>query len=961
MNEIIDKVREEQKEALGVIKSYWNDKEENKYALIKMPTGSGKTGVIACVQFWLTDIDNILIVVPNSQLPTQIEFEIKEGFWSKIGISNIKSEFQIKVLKGINSKLGKERKNIYIITVQGMLSIWREKKELYEQLKKNIDLIIFDEGHREPSKKWNRVITQMNKKVVLFTATPYRNDRVKFNITEKPKYIYTLSYTQAMEKGYIKSVEFKSFPDSLKESDAINEFIKFIIEIYKNKEKMVIRTIGSENIEMIVKKINLAVGKDISIGFHSKFEKDKILRKNYLKEDNDVFDIFVHENILIEGIDMKDVDILIIHEDFGNSRSIVQQIGRILRKKNSVDNKNALVYVKESKINRYRDQWKSFKKYDEANEDNIHYIDGKYREEFALDCNFYNYIKLVKTANVYKGEVIKAKEVIELIKENLQNNNIGYIEKKLNNSWICCYEMEKNSDILLNKIYLEKTLEYCVVVFIHNMIFYYDSWGFSFNLDDLTFNVEKVDAEIILNLFDERSSFKSVKMDRLNVSNYGKTNEIIKGNYLEKINYSVTENLVACTSVEGVIDQCNRYISTKTSKINDFEKCTISEYMNWAEDIYGLIQEGKRNNYFSRYAKMYYRINEWEYPTSILLTIDEGSIFYEEDGKEYEVNIEGFCYEIKENKFELDLESEKIKCNIKIENKKRGIKIRINLEKNRYSVKLSDGTIISLQEYINYNRFRVLFNSNLFYLNGFLYKPNVNYFDIDLLETSLGKRIKTIKQLDNVDDEKEGSFKKTNKKSDKDKEYIKEYEEWDKRSVFGVLIDYLDKTKEFKYIVCDDLDTEIADFIAISEKKIALIHCKYSVNKLSASAFQDAVGQALKNLSYLSVSDVESNNKYIAKHIERWNRTWKGSKIPRIYPNDISGEVFWQKYKTLLQSTNRELEVWIFGNLMSYEKLKCNLASSNPTEETKQIMWLLSSTDEMISNVGATLKIFCNE
>lgn len=46
---------------------------------------------------------------------------------------------------------------------------------------------------------------------------------------------------------------------------------------------------------------------------------------------------------------------------------------------------------------------------------------------------------------------------------------------------------------------------------------------------------------------------------------------------------------------------------------------------------------------------------------------------------------------------------------------------------------------------------------------------------------------------------------------------------------------------------------------------------------------------------------------------------------------------------------------------MSYEALKDNLKSRNPTEETKQIMWLLGSVDEIISNVGATLKIFCNE
>lgn len=102
----------------------------------------------------------------------------------------------------------------------------------------------------------------------------------------------------------------------------------------------------------------------------------------------------------------------------------------------------------------------------------------------------------------------------------------------------------------------------------------------------------------------------------------------------------------------------------------------------------------------------------------------------------------------------------------------------------------------------------------------------------------------------------------------------------------------INNNDKFEYIVYDDLNTEIADFIAISEQKIALIHCKYSSSKLSASAFQDVVGQALKNLSYLSANNVESNNGHIIKHIDRWDTTWNGSKIARIMPNNISGKVF---------------------------------------------------------------------
>lgn len=962
--EFIDKIRKEQKDALEVISLYWNDKKEKKYSLVKMPTGSGKTGIIACIQYYLQDINNILIVVPNGQLPKQIEYEIKKGFWNKMGIYNIKSEFQVKVLKGINSKLTNEEKNIYIITVQGMLSIFRENRELFKRLKKDIDLIIFDEGHRQPSKKWNRVIAEMDKKVVLFTATPYRNDKIKFNITNNEKYMYSLSYNQAIEKGYIKSVEFLTFPNELQETGYRNEFVELIDKLYKtksmNSRKIIIRTVGSNNIKNIVNIINVKYKKDIAVGFHSKFTASETLKMKYSRFDNETFSVFVHENMLIEGIDMNEVDILIMHSDFENSRSIVQQIGRILRKKDENDIGNAIVYVAEKKINKYISQWNNFIEYDDkTTHNNIYYCNGLYREKFKLDNKFYEHIRLTKSANIYICENIDKREVIEAVEGKLNNNNVIYLYKKTDEFWLACYEIDRLSDILLDKIYLERSLEYCIITFIEDTIFYYDSYGFSLNLDELTFPIKKIDADKILNLLGSSSSLKQVKTDRLNISSYGKTSEVFNGNYLEKINESITENLVACTSVKGVVDEYIRYLSTDTAKINDYDKCTVYEYIGWAKNIYNLIQDNRVNIYFNRYAKVYFNINKDEYPTSILITANDGKIYCLNGNNEHKVNIDGVCIEIHNNKYDLKIENEIIKCEVVIEQKKRGVKIRNILDKNKYKVRLENGDVQSLQEYIGTNRFRLLFNTNLFYLNGHLYKPNINYFDIDLLEMSLGKRIKTIKELDNVKDEKEGMFKILHK--EKNPEYIKKYESWDKNSVFGVLIDYINNNNKFEYIVCDDLNTEIADFIAISEQKIALIHCKYSGSKLSGSAFQDAVGQALKNLSYLSANDVESNNGHISKHIDRWDATWNGSKIARIMPNNISGEVFWQKYKQILLNLNKELEVWIFGNLMSYGSLKDNLKSRNPTEETKQIMWLLSSADEIISNVGATLKIFCNE
>ena len=73
-------------------------------------------------------------------------------------------------------------------------------------------------------------------------------------------------------------------------------------------------------------------------------------------------------------------------------------------------------------------------------------------------------------------------------------------------------------------------------------------------------------------------------------------------------------------------------------------------------------------------------------------------------------------------------------------------------------------------------------------------------------------------------------------------------EEWPIESVFGVLKKkIIDDFPEINFLICDDMGTEIADFIGIdsNNNKIIYIHCKHSAKKLSASTFQDVCGQAL--------------------------------------------------------------------------------------------------------------------
>jgi hypothetical protein len=75
-------------------------------------------------------------------------------------------------------------------------------------------------------------------------------------------------------------------------------------------------------------------------------------------------------------------------------------------------------------------------------------------------------------------------------------------------------------------------------------------------------------------------------------------------------------------------------------------------------------------------------------------------------------------------------------------------------------------------------------------------------------------------------------------------------------------------------LVCDDIGTEIADFIALDEtNRVIAIHAKaFSTAKpRSAGALHEISSQALKNLGYLQPYFVGE-----PKNLSRWNNQWQG-------------------------------------------------------------------------------------
>ena len=102
---------------------------------------------------------------------------------------------------------------------------------------------------------------------------------------------------------------------------------------------------------------------------------------------------------------------------------------------------------------------------------------------------------------------------------------------------------------------------------------------------------------------------------------------------------------------------------------------------------------------------------------------------------------------------------------------------------------------------------------------------------------------------------------------------------WNVQSVFGWFDANLDVLLESpSLVICDDMGTESADFIALDrgESRVVLIHCKARKTRgiYGASALHEVCGQAVKNCGMLNLF-----NPLRPPNAKRWHQPWSSNAV----------------------------------------------------------------------------------
>ncbi|MEB8796655.1 DEAD/DEAH box helicase [Bacillus cereus] len=305
----------------------------NSAATIVLPTGTGKTETMLSVMIG-AKVSKVLVIVPSDALREQISSKfISLGILPQFGIvGNIIYPIVGVLKKGIK---GTEQLNQYfsscnvIVTTMSLLAGFSKAQK--EEISKLCSHLFIDEAHHIAANSWKDFKGYFKeKKILQFTATPFRNDGKYID----GEIIYNYPLAKAQKEGYFKAINF--IP--VEEYNELLSDQKIAEEAVRQLERDL--TLGYDHI--IMARVSSKKRADEIWGIYKQYktfnpvkiyssmnagEKKEILQKIKNKKSR----IIVCVNMLGEGFDLPQLKISALHDKHKSLGITLQFIGRFTR------------------------------------------------------------------------------------------------------------------------------------------------------------------------------------------------------------------------------------------------------------------------------------------------------------------------------------------------------------------------------------------------------------------------------------------------------------------------------------------------------------------------------------------------------------------------------------------------------------------------------------------------------
>lgn len=179
--------------ALHAISAYFSVNRTLEPATVVLPTGTGKTETMLSALFY-RQIPKLLVLVPTNTLRDQISRKfLGLGYLPKLGIVPVDTALPCvtSVKTGIKSIAEAEALLLHSNVIVATASVLNSSdQEAIDRLCAGITDLFVDEAHHVSASTWTKIRDRFGgKRIVQFTATPFRNDgsslggRIIFNFT----------------------------------------------------------------------------------------------------------------------------------------------------------------------------------------------------------------------------------------------------------------------------------------------------------------------------------------------------------------------------------------------------------------------------------------------------------------------------------------------------------------------------------------------------------------------------------------------------------------------------------------------------------------------------------------------------------------------------------------------------------------------------------------------------------
>jgi superfamily II DNA or RNA helicase len=311
--------------------------EGNRVGLLLMATGLGKTRVAAgVIEQWLLDhpSSECLLLSPSLALVPQLELALWP-YLPKTVATHVLTGGEKPTFEG----------GITVATEQSMINLAGTASGKY-------GLVIVDEAHHAPADGYRRLLEQLKPLYLLgMTATPWRGDERRVHeIFGDP--LYTLSMVEGMQLGYLAQVDYRMLLDDI-DWDWLNHELKGQVTVKELNRRLFIperdeavvakirehlAQLGSPRCVIFCRSIQHAesIGALLRAdGIRTRVVHSNMDRKETTRALHDfrtrAVPVVVTVDMLNEGIDIPDVNLIVFLRVTHSRRIFIQQLGRGLR------------------------------------------------------------------------------------------------------------------------------------------------------------------------------------------------------------------------------------------------------------------------------------------------------------------------------------------------------------------------------------------------------------------------------------------------------------------------------------------------------------------------------------------------------------------------------------------------------------------------------------------------------